>query len=143
MRELGAVGEWPAQRDGDPGHHRTADRTARRQQAGKRQFGPGARLPAAESVYVQLSEQPVPPRDLRREMMTDELTDEFEYHSNELDLTGDPADGNWSIRCLDVYKRLGGVPVLNGLNIAIPDETITVVLGPSGRGEGERGEDKH
>jgi phospholipid/cholesterol/gamma-HCH transport system ATP-binding protein len=64
-----------------------------------------------------------------------EQASEFEYHSNELDLTGDPADGNWSIRCLDVYKRLGGVPVLNGLNIAIPDETITVILGPSGTGK--------
>ena len=64
-----------------------------------------------------------------------EHASEFEYHSNELDLTGDPADGDWSIRCLDVYKRLGGVPVLNGLNIAIPDETITVILGPSGTGK--------
>ena len=43
--------------------------------------------------------------------------------------------GNWSIRCVDVHKRLGGVPVLNGLNVAIPDETITVVLGPSGTGK--------
>jgi len=64
-----------------------------------------------------------------------EQANEFEYHSNELDLTGDPADGNWSIRCLDVHKRLGGIPVLNGLNVAIPDETITVVLGPSGTGK--------
>ena len=32
-------------------------------------------------------------------------------------------------------KHLGGVPVLNGLNVAIPDETITVVLGPSGTGK--------
>ena len=30
---------------------------------------------------------------------------------------------------------LGGAPVLNGLNVAIPDETITVVLGPSGTGK--------
>jgi phospholipid/cholesterol/gamma-HCH transport system ATP-binding protein len=60
---------------------------------------------------------------------------EFQYHSSELDLTGDPAEGNWSIRCTDVHKRLGGVPVLNGLNVAIPDETITVVLGPSGTGK--------
>jgi phospholipid/cholesterol/gamma-HCH transport system ATP-binding protein len=60
---------------------------------------------------------------------------EFQYHSSELDLTGDPDDGKWSIRCVDVHKRLGGVPVLNGLNVAIPDETITVVLGPSGTGK--------
>jgi phospholipid/cholesterol/gamma-HCH transport system ATP-binding protein len=61
--------------------------------------------------------------------------DEFQHHASDLDLSGDPADGNWSIHCRDVHKRLGGVPVLNGLNVAIPDETITVVLGPSGTGK--------
>ena len=68
--------------------------------------------------------------------MTDEprLTDEFQYHSGELDLAGEQ-EGNWSIRCMDVHKRLGGVSVLNGLNVAFPDETITVVLGPSGTGK--------
>jgi len=63
------------------------------------------------------------------------MSDEFEYHSSEVDLLGDPDDERWSIRCLDVHKRLGGAPVLNGLNLAIPDETITVVLGPSGTGK--------
>jgi phospholipid/cholesterol/gamma-HCH transport system ATP-binding protein len=60
---------------------------------------------------------------------------EFEYHSSQVDLLGEADDERWSIRCLDVYKRLGGVPVLNGLNVAIPDETVTVVLGPSGTGK--------
>jgi phospholipid/cholesterol/gamma-HCH transport system ATP-binding protein len=63
------------------------------------------------------------------------MSEDFQYHSSELDLSGDPDAGNWSIRCIDVYKRLGGVPVLNGLNVAFPDETITVVLGPSGTGK--------
>jgi phospholipid/cholesterol/gamma-HCH transport system ATP-binding protein len=61
--------------------------------------------------------------------------DHFQYHSSELELGGDEADGDWSIRCTDVHKRLAGIPVLSGLNIAIPDETITVVLGPSGTGK--------
>ena len=52
-----------------------------------------------------------------------------------LDLSGDPDVGEWSIRCKDVYKRLGGTPVLNGLNVAFPEDTITVVLGPSGTGK--------
>jgi len=59
----------------------------------------------------------------------------FQYHSSELDLSGDPEAGNWTIRCVDVHKRLGGVPVLNGLNVAIPGDMITVVLGPSGTGK--------
>ena len=66
-------------------------------------------------------------------MMSDEY--QYEYHSTELDLTGDPEAGDWSIRCTDVHKRLGGVSVLNGLTVAIPDDTITVVLGPSGTGK--------
>jgi phospholipid/cholesterol/gamma-HCH transport system ATP-binding protein len=63
------------------------------------------------------------------------VSDDYQYHSSELDLLGDPETGNWSIRCHDVHKRLGGVPVLNGLNVAIPDDTVTVVLGPSGTGK--------
>jgi len=57
----------------------------------------------------------------------------FQYHSTGLELSGEGE--NWSIRCLDVHKRLGGVSVLNGLNVAIPDNKITVVLGPSGTGK--------
>ncbi len=44
-------------------------------------------------------------------------------------------DDRWSIRIYDVHKRLGGVPVLDGVNLDIPDEAITVVLGPSGTGK--------
>jgi phospholipid/cholesterol/gamma-HCH transport system ATP-binding protein len=68
-------------------------------------------------------------------VLEQDASEEFRYHSSELNLAGDPAEGNWSIHCRDVHKRLGGVPVLNGLNVAIPDETITVVLGPSGTGK--------
>ncbi len=67
--------------------------------------------------------------------MTHEQDDHFEYHATDLDLAGHPETGQWSVRCVDVHKRLGGVPVLNGLNVAFPTETITVVLGPSGTGK--------
>jgi phospholipid/cholesterol/gamma-HCH transport system ATP-binding protein len=70
--------------------------------------------------------------------MTEELqsdSEHFQYHSTELDHGGEAANGDYSIRCFDVHKRLGGVPVLNGLNVAIPDEMVTVVLGPSGTGK--------
>jgi phospholipid/cholesterol/gamma-HCH transport system ATP-binding protein len=63
------------------------------------------------------------------------MADDFEFHSSDLDLAGDPDAGEWSIRCKDVYKKLGGLPVLNGLNVAFPEDTITVVLGPSGTGK--------
>jgi phospholipid/cholesterol/gamma-HCH transport system ATP-binding protein len=58
----------------------------------------------------------------------------FEYHE-ELDWDAAHGDREWSIRCYDVKKRLGGVNVLDGLNVAIPDHTVTVVLGPSGTGK--------
>ncbi len=61
--------------------------------------------------------------------------DRHQYHATDLDLLGEADDDRWSIRCLDVRKRLGGVWVLDGLNVAIPDDTITVVLGPSGTGK--------
>jgi len=61
--------------------------------------------------------------------------DRHQFHASDLDLAGDPDDGNWSIRALDVHKRLGGVSVLDGLNVAFPDDKITVVLGPSGTGK--------
>jgi phospholipid/cholesterol/gamma-HCH transport system ATP-binding protein len=63
-----------------------------------------------------------------------ERASEFEYHSHDDAEDGIP-DGEWSIRCIDVHKRLGGLPVLNGLNLTLPDNTITVVLGPSGTGK--------
>ncbi|HEV3072505.1 MAG TPA: ATP-binding cassette domain-containing protein [Solirubrobacteraceae bacterium] len=63
-----------------------------------------------------------------------ERASEYQYHSHD-HLEEKRADGEWSIRCVDVHKRLGGLPVLNGLNVTIPDDTITVVLGPSGTGK--------
>ena len=58
----------PRQRDRHAGHHRTADRTARRQRAGNPQLGPRSALPAAEPVHVQRADQPVPARRLQREI---------------------------------------------------------------------------
>jgi phospholipid/cholesterol/gamma-HCH transport system ATP-binding protein len=60
--------------------------------------------------------------------------DLFQYHATEVELPPE-GEGEISILAKDVHKRLGGVPVLNGLNVAIPDHRITVVLGPSGTGK--------
>jgi phospholipid/cholesterol/gamma-HCH transport system ATP-binding protein len=58
----------------------------------------------------------------------------FQYHT-EFDWDTEHGGREWSIRCYDVHKRLGGIDVLDGLNVAIPDHTVTVVLGPSGTGK--------
>ncbi|HLH13371.1 MAG TPA: ATP-binding cassette domain-containing protein [Solirubrobacteraceae bacterium] len=65
----------------------------------------------------------------------EDADDRHQYHATDLDLVVDPDDPHWSIRCIDVRKRLGGVNVLDGLNVAFPEDTITVVLGPSGTGK--------
>ncbi|MCK9250582.1 MAG: ATP-binding cassette domain-containing protein [Solirubrobacteraceae bacterium] len=41
----------------------------------------------------------------------------------------------WSIECVDVYKTFGSRPILNGLNLGIPEGMISIVLGPSGTGK--------
>ena len=68
-------------------------------------------------------------------MSEESLEDRHQYHSSDVDYAGDADDGNWSIRCVDLHKRLGGVSVLDGLNVAFPEDKITVVLGPSGTGK--------
>jgi phospholipid/cholesterol/gamma-HCH transport system ATP-binding protein len=76
--------------------------------------------------------------DFQEKMSEDfqeKMSEDFQYHASDLDLSGEETDREFSIRCVDVHKRLGGVPVLNGLNVAFPEETITVVLGPSGTGK--------
>jgi phospholipid/cholesterol/gamma-HCH transport system ATP-binding protein len=63
--------------------------------------------------------------------------DVFRYHTDQHaePRRVDDEDGRWSIHCVDVVKSLAGVPVLNGLNVSFPDDTISVVLGPSGTGK--------
>ncbi|HEY7891618.1 MAG TPA: ATP-binding cassette domain-containing protein [Solirubrobacteraceae bacterium] len=72
--------------------------------------------------------------DAESQALLDQAAD-YQYHSSDLDFETERGERPWSIRCIEVVKRLGGIPVLNGLNVAIPDETVTVVLGPSGTGK--------
>lgn len=90
---------------------------------------------ARTSIRDMEEEQQVVGESLsEHERATLDAAAEFEYHT-EFDWDSEHGEEDWSIRCYDVHKRLGGVSVLNGLNVAIPDDTITVVLGPSGTGK--------
>jgi phospholipid/cholesterol/gamma-HCH transport system ATP-binding protein len=101
--------------------------------------------PRAPEPPVRPSEPPASPADVREpasayaarppEVAGHDAGEHFEYHQTDLDLLGEPDSDDWSIRCVDVHKRLGGVEVLDGLNVAFPNNTITVVLGPSGTGK--------
>ncbi len=90
--------------------------------------GREARAPAAQGAQVPAGEASA------QDSATLDAAAHFEYHT-EFDWDSEHGEEEWSIRCYDVHKRLGGVPVLDGLNVAIPDQTITTVLGPSGTGK--------
>jgi phospholipid/cholesterol/gamma-HCH transport system ATP-binding protein len=60
---------------------------------------------------------------------------EYEYHRGALELDEAAPGDFWSIRVQNVYKSFGRNQVLNGLDFAIPEGMITVILGPSGTGK--------
>jgi phospholipid/cholesterol/gamma-HCH transport system ATP-binding protein len=46
-----------------------------------------------------------------------------------------PAPTATAIECRDVHKAFGPHQVLNGVDLCIPDDTISLILGPSGTGK--------
>jgi phospholipid/cholesterol/gamma-HCH transport system ATP-binding protein len=56
---------------------------------------------------------------------------EFRYHSGEIR----PAAGADAIEFVDVHKSFGRNHVLRGLNMALPEDQISMILGPSGTGK--------
>jgi phospholipid/cholesterol/gamma-HCH transport system ATP-binding protein len=57
--------------------------------------------------------------------------DEFRYHR---DAVGHSRSGD-AIEFVDVHKSFGRNHVLRGLNMALPHDTISMILGPSGTGK--------
>jgi phospholipid/cholesterol/gamma-HCH transport system ATP-binding protein len=57
--------------------------------------------------------------------------EEFPYHSGEIR----PAAGADAIEFVDVHKSFGRNHVLRGLNMALPEDQISMILGPSGTGK--------
>jgi phospholipid/cholesterol/gamma-HCH transport system ATP-binding protein len=57
--------------------------------------------------------------------------EEFRYHSGEIR----PAAGADAIEFVDVHKSFGRNHVLRGLNMALPEDQISMILGPSGTGK--------
>src|SRR3954452_11880949 len=93
-------------------------------------------------------EQPAPPDDggryeepapelgkLNRDYtipgVTSEESDPYRWH------TGEKRDhgGEDAIEIIDVVKQFGRTRILNGLNLGLPDNQISMVLGPSGTGK--------
>jgi phospholipid/cholesterol/gamma-HCH transport system ATP-binding protein len=57
--------------------------------------------------------------------------DEFEYHSGTLR----PSEQPDAIEFIDVHKSFGRNHVLRGLNMGLPENQISMILGPSGTGK--------
>ena len=56
---------------------------------------------------------------------------EFEHHTGEIRATGEPD----AIEFVDVHKSFGSNHVLSGLNMSLPENKISMILGPSGTGK--------
>jgi phospholipid/cholesterol/gamma-HCH transport system ATP-binding protein len=57
--------------------------------------------------------------------------DEFQYHTGTLR----PSDKPDAIEFIDVHKSFGRNHVLRGLNMGLPEDQISMILGPSGTGK--------
>ncbi len=92
---------------------------------GESSFAPSA--PAAEEDRHQPTVTEA--RITREEARKDD--DEFRYHTGEIRATG-AAD---AIEFIDVHKAFGRNQVLRGLNMGLPENKISMILGPSGTGK--------
>jgi phospholipid/cholesterol/gamma-HCH transport system ATP-binding protein len=63
--------------------------------------------------------------------VTPEESDPYRWH------TGEKRDhgGEDAIEIIDIVKQFGRTRILNGLNLGLPDNQISMVLGPSGTGK--------
>src|SRR5215208_4973494 len=70
-------------------------------------------------------------RDYAIPGVTSEETNPYRWH------TGEKRDhgGQDAIEVIDVVKQFGRTRILNGLNLGLPDNQISMVLGPSGTGK--------
>ena len=79
-----------------------------------------AESPAEASAHVRVTSEPPP-----------EHEEEFRYHSGKIRPTNEPD----AIEFIDVHKAFGRNQVLRGLNMSLPENKISMILGPSGTGK--------
>jgi phospholipid/cholesterol/gamma-HCH transport system ATP-binding protein len=61
----------------------------------------------------------------------EELDEEFPFHSGVIRPSGQPD----AIEFIEVHKSFGRNHVLRGLNMSLPEDSISMILGPSGTGK--------
>jgi len=68
----------------------------------------------------------------RREQAPEGQEKEYEWHQGQ---RARPEGSDDAIEFIDVHKAFGRNTILNGLNLGIPDNQISMILGPSGTGK--------
>jgi phospholipid/cholesterol/gamma-HCH transport system ATP-binding protein len=64
-------------------------------------------------------------------MIEEEETDEYQWHTGKQRPSGSPD----AVEFVEVHKAFGRNKILRGLNMGIPDDKISMILGPSGTGK--------
>ncbi|HEY4896899.1 MAG TPA: ABC transporter ATP-binding protein [Solirubrobacteraceae bacterium] len=93
--------------------------------------GDGPEPPEGESEFAAAD-----PRTAARERAASERKqqseeDEFQFHTG----TVRPSNAPDAIEFVDVHKSFGRNHVLRGLNMSLPEDQISMILGPSGTGK--------
>jgi phospholipid/cholesterol/gamma-HCH transport system ATP-binding protein len=79
------------------------------------------------------SNEPDPSRvSVVNEPGPDSDDDEFKWHTGQRERPGGVTD---AIEFVDVHKAFGRNKILRGLNMGLPDDKISMILGPSGTGK--------
>src|SRR2546423_3756772 len=68
----------------------------------------------------------------KREQAPEGQEKEYEWHQGQRPR---PEGSNDAIEFIDVHKAFGRNTILNGLNLGLPDDQISMILGPSGTGK--------
>jgi phospholipid/cholesterol/gamma-HCH transport system ATP-binding protein len=63
--------------------------------------------------------------------MAQDESDEYRWHTGRQRSSGSPA----AVEFVDVHKAFGRNKILRGLNMQLPDDKISMILGPSGTGK--------
>jgi phospholipid/cholesterol/gamma-HCH transport system ATP-binding protein len=79
----------------------------------------------AKTTRAAVQSEPAPP--------SGDEDDEYRWHTDRT-ARSETAEKD-AVEFIDVKKSFGRNTILNGLNLGIPDETISMILGPSGTGK--------
>jgi phospholipid/cholesterol/gamma-HCH transport system ATP-binding protein len=94
---------------------------------------PGDAEPDDETRFTH-EDEPAPrggPAPSSRVRESDAVDDEYRWHTG----LNRPTGAQDAVEFIDVHKSFGRNKILRGLNMAIPDDKISMILGPSGTGK--------